>query len=112
MTARTPPAPWHPESPLPPARDRSDRPLLWSALALAGLLHLGALCLPLPPAPAVELPDVPRGPTITLTGLEIVCCRHPDLQWVVDYVWARHQWPAARPPEEEVPGAAVAVHRR
>jgi hypothetical protein len=40
-------------------------------------------------------------PVITLAGLEIVCCRHPDLQWVVDYVWARHQWSAARPPDSE-----------
>ncbi len=40
-------------------------------------------------------------PAFTLAGLEIVCCRHPDLQWVVDYVWARHQWPVARPPDSE-----------
>lgn len=40
-------------------------------------------------------------PTFTLAGLKIVCCRHPDLQWVVDYVWARHQWSAARPPDSE-----------
>jgi hypothetical protein len=40
-------------------------------------------------------------PAITLSGLEIVCCKHPDLQWVVDYVWARHRWPAARPPDSE-----------
>jgi len=64
MTARTPPLPWQPENLLPPSRDAADRPLLWTALVVAGLLHLGALCLPLPPAPEAVLPEAPREPTI------------------------------------------------
>jgi protein TonB len=79
MTTRTPPLPWHPDSLLPPARDASDRPLLWSALAAAGLLHLGALCLPLPPPAEVELPEMPRGPTINLTELVIPPPSLPEL---------------------------------
>lgn len=90
MTARTPPAPWHPERLLPPRRDASDRPLLWSALALAGLLHLGALCLPLPPPPAVELPETPRRPPIRVDVWEI---------------------PAPSIPEPELPPAGPIVRR-
>jgi len=71
MTARTPPPSWHPESLLPPTRDAADRPVLWAALAVAGLLHLGALCLPLPPAPQVEVPEPPPGPIIPLQKADI-----------------------------------------
>lgn len=80
MTARTPPLPWHPENLLPPARDASDRPLLWCALAAAGLLHLGALCLPLPPPSEVELPETPQGPTINLTDVVIPPPPVPELE--------------------------------
>ena len=80
MTARTPPLPWHPENLLPPARDAADRPLLWTALVAASLLHLGALCLPLPPAPTVELPETPKGPTIVWTDVVIPPPSLPELE--------------------------------
>jgi protein TonB len=54
--------------------------LLWGALAAAGLLHLGALCLPLPPPAEVELPESPRGPTITLTEVVIPPPSLPELE--------------------------------
>jgi len=71
MTAHTPPAPWHPRTPFSFPRKANDRPLLWAALLAAGLLHLAALCLPLPRVPPVEVPAEPDGPVIDLTEWHI-----------------------------------------
>lgn len=95
MTACTPPTPWHPENLLPPARDASDRPLLWIALVAAGLLHLGALCLPLPQIPPIEVPETPQGPVRFLQKTDIPPPSTPE--------------PEERPPRELVHRIPVPV---
>jgi len=40
-------------------------------------------------------------PVFTLTGLNIVCYRHPDFDWVTEYVEAKHGWGLRRPADSE-----------
>jgi len=40
-------------------------------------------------------------PAFTLAGLDIVCDRHPDFDWVTDYVKAKHGWELRRPEGNE-----------
>jgi len=40
-------------------------------------------------------------PAFTLTGLNIVCYRHPDFDWVTEYVKAKHGWELRRPEGSE-----------
>jgi hypothetical protein len=36
-------------------------------------------------------------PTFTAAGLDLVCYRHPDFDWVTEYVEAKHGWGLRRP---------------
>ncbi len=40
-------------------------------------------------------------PTFALEGLELVCYRHPDFDWVTDYVEAKHSCGLRRPEGSE-----------
>jgi hypothetical protein len=40
-------------------------------------------------------------PVFVLPGLKIVCYRHPDFDWVTDYVKAKHGWELRRPDGSE-----------
>jgi hypothetical protein len=40
-------------------------------------------------------------PEVALAGLERVCLRHPDFEWVLDYAQAKHGYRPVRPPESE-----------
>ena len=40
-------------------------------------------------------------PAFAADGLTLVCYRHPDFEWLIAYVKARHNWPLTRPPDSE-----------
>lgn len=40
-------------------------------------------------------------PAFTLVGLDLVCYRHPDFDWVTEYVEAKHGWGLRRPADSE-----------
>ncbi|MDA1088385.1 MAG: hypothetical protein O2901_15395 [Verrucomicrobia bacterium] len=40
-------------------------------------------------------------PVFAATGLDIVCYRHPDFDWVTEYVEAKHGWGLRRPADSE-----------
>jgi hypothetical protein len=40
-------------------------------------------------------------PVVTLTGLDIVCFRHPDFDWLIDYHQAKHGSRCSRPEGSE-----------